>query len=269
MSYYQHIQGVEVPALGFGTWPLKGLTCQEAVADALRVGYRHIDTARMYGNEDAVGQGIQEAGVSRESIFLTTKLWHTELTARKVAEAAADSLRHLRTEYVDLLLIHWPNASVPLSETLAAMRQLQEAGKVKQIGVSNFPPDLLQEALQHAPIFCNQVEYHPFLSQEALRKVCRENDVLLTAYSPIAQGTVKQSPLLAEIGARYGKSPVQVTLRWLIQQSVAAIPKAASPERRRMNLDILDFQLTDAEMAQIFGLAQGKRLINPAWAPKW
>jgi diketogulonate reductase-like aldo/keto reductase len=150
------------------------------------------------------------------------------------------------------------------------MQKHQEEGKVRQIGVSNFPPDLLREALRHAPIFCNQVEYHPYLSQEGLLDICRESDVLLTAYSPIAHGAVMEEELLRQIGEKYGKSPVQITLGWLIsQEKVAAIPKASDTERRRQNFDIFDFELTQEEMDQIHGLARGKRLINPAWSPAW
>jgi 2,5-diketo-D-gluconate reductase B len=267
---YQTIRGVQVPALGFGTWPLKGDECREAVRDALAAGYRHVDTARMYGNEEEVGKGMQEGGVPREHVFLTTKLWYTELTRGKVVDSLHSSLRRLQTEYVDLLLVHWPSFDVPLAETMEAMTGLQREGKVRQVGVSNFPPDLLKEALGYAPIFCNQVEYHPFLAQTPLLDVCRQNDVLLTAYSPIAHGAVMEEPVLGDIGRKYGKSPVQVTLRWLVQQPhVAAIPKAASPDRRRQNFDIFDFELTPEEMEQIFRLDQGKRLINPHHAPKW
>jgi 2,5-diketo-D-gluconate reductase B len=270
MQHYQTVRGTLVPALGFGTWPLKGDECREAVRDALSIGYRHVDTARMYGNEEEVGRGLQEGGVPREEIFLTTKLWYTELTRSKVIDSLHSSLRRLQTEYVDLLLVHWPSSTVPLGETMEAMTGLQREGKVRQVGVSNFPPNLLKEALGHAPVFCNQVEYHPFLGQTALLEVCRQNDVLLTAYSPIAHGAVMEEPVLQAIGQKYGKSPVQVTLRWLVQQPhVAAIPKAASPERRRQNFDIFDFELTPAEMEQVFGLDRRKRLINPSHAPEW
>ncbi len=270
MQLLKTIRGVEVPALGFGTWPLKGPDCREAVTDALRIGYRHVDTARMYVNEVAVGQGIRDSQVPREEIFLTTKLWNTELAGGKVTEALHDSLRSLHTDYVDLLLIHWPDKKVPLAETLNAMQKHQQEGKVRQIGVSNFPPGLLREALRHAPVFCNQVEYHPYLSQEGLLEICRESDVLLTAYSPIAHGAVMEEESLRQIGEKYGKSPVQITLRWLIsQEQVAAIPKASGTERRRQNFDIFDFELTREEMDQIHGLARGKRLINPAWSPVW
>lgn len=266
----RNIQGTPVPALGFGTWPLKGPECREAVRDALAVGYRHIDTARMYANEEEVRKGLKDSGLPREEIFLTTKLWFSELRGPKVKECTEESLRTLQTEYLDLLLIHWPNPKVNLEETITAMQQLQVEGKVRQIGMSNFPSAMLKEALQYAPIFCNQVEYHPFLGQTALSEVCRQHDVLLTAYSPVAHGAVKEDTTLAAIGQKYGKSPVQITLRWLVQQDhVAAIPKASSQGHRLSNLDIFDFALTPEEMALIFGLARNQRLIHPAWAPEW
>jgi 2,5-diketo-D-gluconate reductase B len=267
MQLYQTIRGVQVPALGFGTWALMGDECREAIRDALDAGYRHVDTARMYGNEKDVGRVMQEGGVPREQIFLTTKLWMTELTRAKVTDSLHSSLRRLQTDYVDLLLVHWPNPEVPLGETMEAMTALQQQGKVRQVGVSNFPPALLEEALRYAPVFCNQVEYHPFLAQTALLEVCRANDVLLTAYSPVAHGAVTEEPVLQALGHKYGKSPVQITL--VQQPHVAAIPKAANPDRRRQNMDIFDFELTPAEMEQVFGLARGKRLVNPPHAPAW
>lgn len=300
---HQTIQGEDVPALGLGTYQLKGDTCREGVRHALDIGYRHVDTAEMYGNEEAVGQGLQDADVDRDAVFLTTKVWHTHLAPADVRTAAEASLRKLQTGYVDLLLIHWPNASVPLEATLDAFLDLQTEGKTRHIGVSNFPPALLRRALDHAPIFCNQVEYHPFLSQQPLLDVAREHDVLLTAYSPLAQGDVLRrdvsprralealqrngSPsariveaaknllgtgpsVLKSLGERYDKSPAQITLRWLVQQDrVAAIPKAASAEHRAANFDVFDFELTDAEMQLIHGLAQGDRHVDPHFAPDW
>jgi len=300
---YQTIQGEDVPALGLGTYQLKGDTCREGVRHALDLGYRHIDTAEMYGNEAAVGQGLQDADVDRDAVFLTTKVWHTHLAPGDVRTAAEASLRKLQTDYVDLLLIHWPNASVPLEATLDAFLDLHDEGKTRHIGVSNFPPALFRRALGHAPVFCNQVEYHPFLSQQPLLEIAREHDVLLTAYSPLAQGDVLRrdistrralkalrrngSPstriveaaqnlfgtgpsVLKSLGEKYGKSPAQITLRWLVQQDhVAAIPKAARATHRAANLDVFDFELTDAEMHLIHGLAQGDRHVDPHFAPDW
>jgi 2,5-diketo-D-gluconate reductase B len=263
------VQQTNVPALGFGTWQLNGEECRMAVSEALKDGYRHIDTAEMYGNEEYVGQGLKDANVPREEIFLTTKVWYTNLTREGVGKSLEQSLKKLHTPYADLLLIHWPNPQVPLGETIEAMRQLQEQGKVKHIGVSNFTTTLLKEALQYGPVFCNQVEYHPFLSQQKLISLCATHDVLLTAYCPIAKGEVNEHPVLMKIAQTHQKSPVQITLKWFMQQNVSAIPKASSAKHRQSNFDIFDFELTSSEMQAIFDLAQGKRLVNPAWAPKW
>ena len=184
------IQGASVPLLGFGTWQIEGSDASDAVRDALEIGYRQIDTARAYGNEAEVGAGIAGSGVDRGEIFLTTKIFPGEFAPEALRAAAEDSLRSLKTDYVDLLLLHWPDDSVPLEQTLAAMVALQEAGKIRRLGVSNFPSALLDEALEHAPVFCDQVEYHPFLGQDPLLELARANDVLVTAYSPLAHGRV-------------------------------------------------------------------------------
>lgn len=267
---YQYVQGERVPALGFGTYKLTGAACREAVEHALDLGYRHLDTAAIYGNEDEVGAGWTASGVEREDFFLTTKVWYDRLDAEGIEQSAHESLRRLRTDYVDLLLVHWPSATVPLEETLDAMFRLHDAGKVRQVGVSNFPPALLRRACTHGPIFCNQVEYHPYLSQSELIAEAEEHDLLLTAYSPLAKGRVNDDPVIREIADYHGKMPAQVTLRWLMQQpGVAAIPKAASARHRADNFDVFDFSLSDEEVERIGGLAHGLRLSNPAWAPDW
>jgi 2,5-diketo-D-gluconate reductase B len=265
------VQGVEVPKVGLGTWQLTGAGAVEGVRDALELGYRHIDTARMYANEAEVGRGIADSGVGRDEIFLTTKLAQDELRAAQVREQAEASLRDLATDHVDLLLIHWPSPQgVPLPETLGAMRELQEEGKARHLGVSNFPTAMLEDALRHAPILCDQVEYHAYLGQPALLQMARERDVLVTAYSPFAHGRVLDDEVLREIGAAHGKSPGQVALRWLLEQpNVAAVPKAASHDNRAANLDVFDFDLDDDERGRIAGLERGGRVIDPPWAPAW
>ena len=252
---HQTIKGEKVPSLGLGTWRLSSEECTRAVERALALGYRHIDTAQMYGNEGAVGHGIQNSGVSREDIFLVTKVRTSGLSYNDVILSTRQSLRKLLTDYVDLLLIHWPNPRVPLEETLGAMTELQEEGSVRHVGVSNFPPSMVEEAAQYATIFCNQVEYHPYRAQDELLKQAREMDYLLTAYSPVARGAVLNDQTLREIGEAHGKTPTQVTLRWLIQQDhVAAIPKAASDAHLQSNFDVFDFELNDEEMERISGL---------------
>ena len=267
----KEIQGAEVPALGLGTWMLEGRACRESVRDALEVGYRHLDTAQAYGNEEEVGRGLADSGVPRDEVWLTTKLWLENLDHDRAIESARASLRRLGTEYVDLLLIHWPpEGGLSVAEPLRAMRRLQADGLVRHIGVSNFPPSLLDEALDEAEIFCEQVEYHPFLGQDDILQACEEWDLLLTAYSPLARGAVLTDGTLREIGGRHGKSPAQVTLRWLLQQEqVAAVPKAASAEHRRGNFDVFDFELSLDEMEAIHALARGQRLIDPEFAPRW
>lgn len=266
------IPGGRVPALGFGTWMIEGDAAREAVEHALRVGYRHLDTAQMYGNERAVGEGLRASGVGRDDVFLTTKVWRDDLRYRDVLTAADESLRRLNADYVDLLLVHWPNDEVELRETLDAFQEVQHRQKTKHIGVSNFPPVLLREALEIAPgLICDQVEYHPYLDQTDLLGVVRERGLFLTAYSPLARGEVLDDAAIREIAEAHGKSPAQVVLRWLLQQKrVAAIPKASSTRHREANFDVFDFALSEDEMAAIHGLArEDGRILDPAWGPDW
>ena len=264
------VQGCKIPKLGFGTWQITGPDCVVAVRDALELGYRHIDTARMYDNEAQVGQGLHDSGLNRDEVFLTTKIWREHLRENDLTQELEDSLRELRTEYVDLLLIHWPNADVPLAETLGAMVAARDAGHVRQIGVANFPTALLREALELAPILCDQVEYHPFLGQPDVLALARERDLLVTAFSPLAQGRALRDPVLLEIAEAHGRSAGQVVLRWLLDQpNVAAIPKAFSQEHRAANLEVFDFELSDAQRGAIAGLERGGRTIDPSFAPAW
>jgi 2,5-diketo-D-gluconate reductase B len=252
---YQTIRGEKVPSLGLGTWRLSGEECVRAVERALALGYRHIDTAQIYANEDEVGRAIRNSGVDREEIFLVTKVWTSSFSYEDVIRSTRGSLKKLQTEYVDLLLMHWPNPSVPLKETLGSMRGLQDGGIVKHVGVSNFPPSKVEEATQHAEIFCNQVEYHPYKAQNELLEQAKEMDYLLTAYSPVAGGAAVNDATLREIGEAHSKTAAQVALRWLIQQEkVAAIPKAAREDHLESNLYIFDFELSDEEMEYIFAL---------------
>jgi 2,5-diketo-D-gluconate reductase B len=264
------VQGVTIPKLGLGTSPITGSDCVVAVRDALELGYDHIDTARAYGNEAQVAQGLHDSGRNRDEIFITTKLWYTDLSAVGVHDQLEQSLRDLRTEYVDLLLIHWPSPDVPLAQTLDAMLEAREAGRVRHLGVANFPSALLREALELAPLVCDQIEYHPYLGQPQVLAQARECDLVVTAYSPLAQGEALHDPVLREIGAAHGKTAAQVVLRWLLDQpNVAAIPKASSHEHRAANLDVFDFELTDEERGRIAGLERGLRTTDPSFAPDW
>jgi 2,5-diketo-D-gluconate reductase B len=264
------VQGMSVPRLGFGTWQIEGSEATEAVRDALEIGYRQIDTARAYENEAEVGEGLAQSGVDRGVIFLTTKVFPGDFEPDALKAAAEDSLRSLKTDYLDLLLLHWPDDSVPLVRTLQALVELQEAGRIRHLGVSNFPAGLLAEALAQAPVFCDQVEYHPFLGQDRLLELARANDVLVTAYSPLAHGRVPGDATLAEIGEAHGKTAGQVALRWLLDQpGVSPIPKASSHERRVENFEVFDFSLSDDERERIDGLPKNDRQIDPDFGPDW
>ena len=212
------IGGTTIPRIGLGTWELEGPDAEEGVRDALELGYRHIDTARAYGNEREVGTAIGGSGIDRGEIWLTTKLWFENISAAQVREQAEASLNSLGVDYVDLLLVHWPNPSTPIAETLGAMAELVAEEKVRQIGVSNFPTRELGEAVEVSPlpIFADQVEFHPFLDQSKLLAMAVEQGILIEAYSPLAHGSVIDDPTLAEIGAEHGKSGAQVALRWLL-----------------------------------------------------
>jgi 2,5-diketo-D-gluconate reductase B len=252
---YQEIKGEMVPSIGLGTWRLSGEECVRAVERALVLGYRHIDTAQMYANEGEVGRGIRNSGVDRGEVFLVTKVRTSSFSYDDVIRSTRESLKKLQIEYVDLLLMHWPNPSVPLEETLGAMTELQEEGSVKHVGVSNFPSSMVEEATEHATVFCNQVEYHPYRAQDELLRQARAMDYLLTAYSPLGKARVLNNATLQEIGDAHGKTSAQVALRWLIQQEkVAAIPKAAREDHLRSNLEIFDFELSDEEMERVFTL---------------
>jgi 2,5-diketo-D-gluconate reductase B len=263
-------QGAEIPKLGFGTWQIHGSQCVEAVRDALELGYRHVDTAAAYDNEREVGRGLAESGVDREDVWLTTKVWMDDVSRDRLQASAENSLRDLGTGYVDLLLIHWPNESVPIEETMGAMMALRERGKIRHIGVSNFTPRLVAEALEHAPILCDQVEYHVGLGQERLLATAEERDLVIAAYAPFAHGEIFDEPVLREIGEAHGKSPGQVALRWLIEQErVVTIPKAASHENRVENFDVFDFELSAEERARIDELPKDRRRFDTSWAPDW
>jgi 2,5-diketo-D-gluconate reductase B len=249
------VQGVAVPSIGFGTWPLRGEECRLAVEDALAIGYRHIDTAQGYENEAEVGQAIRNSGIPRDEIFLVTKVRQSRFKREDAIASTRESLAKLNADYIDLLLLHWPNDQVPVEETLTALRTFQEEGTVRHLGVSNFSPAQVEEAARYATIFCNQVQFHPYHPQNELIAQAQQMDYLFTAYSPVARGKVLQDPVLQAIGVAHGKTAVQVTLRWMVQQGLATIPKAGSEQHRRDNFAIYDFSLSDDEMSAIDGLS--------------
>jgi len=270
---YIDLENRKIPALGLGTWQLKGDDCITSVLKALEIGYRHIDTAQIYENEEHVGAAIGKSGVKREDIFLTTKVWMSNLGEKLFRPSVEESLRKLKTDYVDLLLIHWPVTEVPFAEQMKSLRTLQESGLVRMIGLSNFTVPQMHEVVEDlgVRVVNNQVEYHPFLSQKPVLDFVRKHDMFLTAYSPLARGKVREDKVLREIADKHGKNPGQVSLRWLLQQErVAAIPKSANEEHMRANFEIFDFKLDADEMQRISLLTRtASRLINPDWAPHW
>ncbi len=268
----KNIQGIYVPEIGIGTYQLHGDQCKKAVRMALNIGYRHIDTAQMYKNERQIGEAIHVSNIGREKLFLTTKIWHTNLAADDVLQSTEQSLRNLDTEYVDLLLIHWPNENYSLEKTIEAMLVLRDQGKAMNIGVSNFPLPMLKKANEElrAPLFCEQVEFHPFLDQLDILDYAIENDIMLTAYAPLAQGKAANDKTLMQIGKSYNKSAAQIALRWLIEQeNVVAIPKGSSRNHLEENFNIFDFELSDEDFQRIDDLDKSSRVVNPSFAPEW
>lgn len=248
-----------MPVLGLGTWEITGPACIESVISALKAGYRHIDTAQMYGNEKEVGKGIWKSGLKREEIFITTKISTGNLTPSRIRRTTNDSLEKLQSGYIDLLLIHWPTREMDLEACLEAMFELRDKGLVRYVGVSNFTPAMFRKALTIGPVLTNQVEFTPYDVEFDNLEIARSNDKIITAYSPLARGAVSSDETLSAIGKNYGKTAAQVALRWLIQlNNVAVIPKAAGAEHQKENIDIFDFRLSDEDMHQIGRLSKNK-----------
>ena len=265
-------QNFKAPKLGFGTYRLQGRSAADAVREALKTGFRHIDTAQIYQNETEVGEGIRLSKVPRGEIFLVTKVWRDSLSPEKVFQSVKDSLCRLKTAYVDLLLIHWPNREIPLKDTLSAMEALVKEGKVRFTGVSNFPSGDLKEAKEVCPsIITNQVEYHVLLSQNKMLKTLRREGMFLTAYSPLARGEALRLNQVRHIAEKRKKTPAQIVLRWLIEQKdVAVVVKSQTPERIKSNFDIFHFELDPEDKKILQALSRNRRrLVNPPFAPRW
>lgn len=265
--------GATIPALGFGVFRVSEEELERVIPVALEAGFRHFDTAQKYKNEAALGRALKAAGAKRDDLFLTTKVWPTEYSPEKFAASVDESLDKLQVDQVDLLLLHWPTNTVPVAEQIAMLNEVQAAGKTKFIGVSNQNIAQMRESteLSAAPIVTNQVELHPYLPQLRLAAAAKAAGIPLTAYFGMAKGAVPQDQLLQEIGAKYGKSAAQISLRWLLQQGHVVLSKTANPERVKENIDVFDFILDDTDIAAIAGLAKPDgRIVNPeGMAPIW
>jgi diketogulonate reductase-like aldo/keto reductase len=266
--------GANIPALGFGTFRMSDAEVHGILPQALKLGFRHVDTAQIYGNEAAVGDVIAQSGIARNEIFLTTKVWVDKVGHQAFLASVDESLKKLKTDYVDLLLLHWPQSEMPLADRMGALNELRRAGKVKNIGVSNFSTALMEEAvrLSDAPVVNNQIEYHPYLDQTKVIKKARETGMSITAYYLMADGVVPKDETLKAIGAKHGKTAAQVVLRWAVQQKdVIALSKTATESRLSENFQIFDFALSLEEMEAIHKLARPDgRIVNPGHlAPEW
>jgi diketogulonate reductase-like aldo/keto reductase len=264
--------GARIPVIGLGTWDLRGRTCARMVEQALRLGYRHVDTAEMYDNEREVGEGLRASGIARAEVFITTKVWQDHLAPREFERATRDSLAKLRLSEVDLLLIHWPNPRIPLADTIGALCRMKRDGLARHIGISNFTVDLVAQAVKLAtePLVTNQIEWHPYIDQSKVVDACRRHGLSVTAYSPIARGRAVDDDTLQEIGLRHRKSAGQVCLRFLVQEGAIVIPRTSRRERLAENIAIFDFTLAPAEMEEIRRLANPRgRIVNWSGSPNW
>jgi 2,5-diketo-D-gluconate reductase B len=263
-----------IPRLGLGTFRLQGQQLIDSVSTGLDLGYRHIDTAQIYGNEAEVGQALQASGVPRGEVFVTTKIWTENLAGDKLVASLKDSLHKLRLERVDLTLIHWPSPkeAVPVAESMQALMEARAQGLSGAIGVSNFSNALLAQAIDAvgaANIATNQVELHPFLQNRGVAAFARSHGIHVTAYMPLAYGKAVQDAAIQAIAARIGATPAQVTLAWLMAKGYAVIPSSTRRENLAANLGALDLGLSAADIAAIDGLERGERLVSPDFAPAW
>lgn len=265
--------GAEIPTIGFGTSGM-GDDCSAPIVMALELGYRHLDTAWKYGNEPAVGEAMRASGLPRSEIFLTTKVSHEYLRAADFARSVDESLENLQVDYVDLLLVHWPNQEIPLAETMRALAKAKRDGLARHVGVANFNIAMIDQAIALCPepLVALQAEYHPYLDQSKLLEACRQRGLIYIAYCPLGRGRIFNDPVLDEIARAKGKSIAQVALRWLLQKSIVApIPRSANAQRIADNLDVFDFTLSDDDVARIDALKRANgRIANPAGrAPAW
>jgi 2,5-diketo-D-gluconate reductase B len=271
MEYLQ-TQGISLPRLGLGTFRMQGDACRAAVESALGLGYRHIDTAEMYGNEDPIGVAIAASGIARKDLHVTTKVWNENLAPDAIRRSFDASLKKLRLDQVDLYLVHWPSKKMNLPAMFETLMQLKQEGRTRAIGVANFNVALLKTVVEEiqVPIACNQIEYHVMLDQTPVRQYLAAKSIPLVAYCPLAQGRAASDPTLIAIGRKHGASAAQVALKWLLDRDgVAAIPKASRAESQQANLDARNIGLDDEDMKAIAGLPKNQRYVNPGFAPAW
>jgi 2,5-diketo-D-gluconate reductase B len=256
-----------VPLLGLGTWQLTGDTCYNIVRQALEIGYRHIDTAHIYGNHVEIGHAIKDSGINRNELYITTKLWRNEMQQESVKMAAMRALQELGVDYIDLYLIHWPNSSVQLNHTFAGLDQLKKDGIIKHHGVSNFTIHHLEDSLRsNKEIAVNQVEFHPSLYQKELLDYCKAHQIVLTAYSPIGHGKDLEIQEIIELAKKYDKTPAQICISWCLSKDLITIPKASSKERLQENFDAQNFTISPDDIDIIDNLGLNNRYINPGFA---
>ena len=272
--HHVNANGANIPAIGLGTWTLTGEAATRLVADAIRSGYRHVDTATMYDNEEAVGAGLRASGVPRDEIFLTTKVWPSDIADGDLQRSVEASLKRLQVDRLDLALIHWPSRTIPLDESIRALNEVKDHGLARHIGVSNFTVALLDEAvaLSRHPLACNQIEYHPFLNQDRVLAACRGHGMAVVSYCPLARGTeLFPEPAVTAAAERHGRTPAQIVLRWQVQQEgVVAIPRSSNAERIAQNLRVFDFVLEAGEMAALDALkARQHRICDFEFSPEW
>ncbi|MFW5828939.1 MAG: aldo/keto reductase [Planctomycetota bacterium] len=264
------IEGDAMPVLGLGTWQLEGADCCDAIRSALDMGYRHIDTATMYGNEAEIGQELGKSDIPRDQLWITSKIRREHLHHDDVLASIDKSLERLACDYLDLALIHWPNEDVPLRETMLALKEIRKEGRIRHIGVSNFTPSQVREARELAPIITNQVECHLFLQQHEMYELLRSHEMVLTAYSPLARGGVEEDETVQRLADKHDASPEQIAIAWqLHREAVVAIPKASSEKHLRSNMEALSISLDDEDLETVRSLDRGERIIDPEFAPAW
>lgn len=261
-----------MPNIGFGTFQIEGRDVRRMVRHALEIGYRHIDTAQFYNNEQDVGQALRESSVSPDDTFVTTKIWPDRFQKGVLQSAIDESRRRLGIDQLDLVLLHWPNPDICLEETLDALMDAKEKGLVLNVGLSNYTIDLVNRAVSHlgsGHLMVNQIEVHPYFSNSKVVESMQQQGIGITAYLPLAKGKVIHDPVLRRIGNKYGKSPAQVTLRWLLDRAIAVIPATVSEQHARDNLDVEDFSLSEEDRAEVDALDIGARIADPDFAPQW